>query len=179
MRVVGVEISLGSNDYEGSTFQTFISTVRCSIYLTTPRDPPRSLIAPQCYIHPRWFFPPTGALYVAEFFSALHWPSLTLPPGLSNGSKKETLLSISQNQVKKSVSTGPWCWNSGQPWAYSGHKLDTLGVHLKITQRPLKDSQVPQLTWKSVGFPIPQKVGNWNAMADPGKKLHVSDDIWG
>ena len=39
-------------------------------------------------------------------------------------------------------------------------------------------SQVPQLTWKSVGFPIPQKVGNWETNADPGKKLHYSVDIF-
>ena len=39
-------------------------------------------------------------------------------------------------------------------------------------------SQVPQLTWKSVGFPIPQKVGNWETNADPGKKLHCSVDIF-
>ena len=52
------------------------------------------------------------------------------------------------------------------------HLLKLCGVGL------ITPSQVPQLTWKSVGFPIPQKVGNWETNADPGKKLHCSVDIF-
>ena len=57
-------------------------------------------------------------------------------------------------------------------------KIDRNILGLNFCDQSLPGpSQVPQLTWKSVGFPIPQKVGNWKTMADPGKKLHYSSDI--
>ena len=42
-----------------------------------------------------------------------------------------------------------------------------------------KDSQVPQLPWMSVGFPIPLKQDNLETMANPGQKLHCGGNILG
>ena len=47
------------------------------------------------------------------------------------------------------------------------------------TQSTPRASQVPQLPWMSVGFPMPQKVGNWETMADSGRKFHCSSNILG
>ena len=61
-----------------------------------------------------------------------------------------------------------WWWS----WSY----------HVIIVSSPSSKcecSQVPQLPWMSVGFPMPQKVGNWETMADSGRKFHCSGNILG